>query len=72
MSSNNHTVSEDRELDENIYSNDSYTESASLLEQVLFCCAWCAYLIITNQDFIHVCFTGDETWTFRPIWLEIC
>ncbi|KAF3438721.1 hypothetical protein FNV43_RR21485 [Rhamnella rubrinervis] len=33
ISSNNHAVSEDRELDENIFSNDGYVESASLLEQ---------------------------------------
>ncbi|XP_024926745.1 V-type proton ATPase subunit a1 isoform X2 [Ziziphus jujuba] len=33
VSSNNHAVSEDRELDENVYSNDGYVETASLLEQ---------------------------------------
>ncbi|XP_062081977.1 V-type proton ATPase subunit a1 isoform X1 [Humulus lupulus] len=33
VSSKTHAVSEERELDENIYSNDSYVETASLLEQ---------------------------------------
>uniref|UniRef100_A0A803PWI9 V-type proton ATPase subunit a n=1 Tax=Cannabis sativa TaxID=3483 RepID=A0A803PWI9_CANSA len=33
VSNKTHTVPEERELDENIYSNDSYVETASLLEQ---------------------------------------
>ncbi|KAL5581175.1 hypothetical protein UlMin_013617 [Ulmus minor] len=33
VSHDNHTVSEERELDENVYSNNSYVETASLLEQ---------------------------------------
>ena len=35
VSNRSHTVSEERELDENIYSNDGYGDTASLLEQVL-------------------------------------
>lgn len=34
VSSNGHAVSDERELQENIYSNDDYVETASLLEQV--------------------------------------
>ncbi|XP_017982902.1 PREDICTED: V-type proton ATPase subunit a1 [Theobroma cacao] len=33
VSSNNHAVDEERELSENVYSNDGYVETASLLEQ---------------------------------------
>ncbi|KAJ7947759.1 V-type proton ATPase subunit a [Quillaja saponaria] len=33
VSSNSHAVSEERELDENVYSNEGYVETASLLEQ---------------------------------------
>ncbi|CAN6692522.1 hypothetical protein ACFX2I_006433 [Malus domestica] len=33
VSSNSHAVSEERELDENIYSNDNYGDEVSLLEQ---------------------------------------
>lgn len=33
VSNKSHSVTEERELDENIYSNDSYVETASLLEQ---------------------------------------
>ncbi|XP_068338161.1 V-type proton ATPase subunit a1-like [Pyrus communis] len=33
ISSNSHAVSEERELDENIYSNDNYGDEVSLLEQ---------------------------------------
>ncbi|OMO77203.1 Vacuolar proton ATPase [Corchorus olitorius] len=33
VSSNNHAVAEERELSENVYSNDNYVETASLLEQ---------------------------------------
>ncbi|PON62354.1 ATPase, V0 complex, subunit 116kDa [Parasponia andersonii] len=33
VSNKTHAVSEERELDENIYSNDTYVETASLLEQ---------------------------------------
>lgn len=33
VSNKTHSVSEERELDENIYSNDNYIETASLLEQ---------------------------------------
>ncbi|KAM6578782.1 hypothetical protein CsatB_030619 [Cannabis sativa] len=33
VSNKTHTVPQERELDENIYSNDSYVETASLLEQ---------------------------------------
>ncbi|KDP44125.1 hypothetical protein JCGZ_05592 [Jatropha curcas] len=35
VSSNSHAVSEERELNENVYSNNNYGESASLLEQEL-------------------------------------
>uniref|UniRef100_A0A2P2LRW8 V-type proton ATPase subunit a n=1 Tax=Rhizophora mucronata TaxID=61149 RepID=A0A2P2LRW8_RHIMU len=35
VSSNGHSVAEDRELGENVYSNNAYGDSASLLEQVL-------------------------------------
>ncbi|BFG34320.1 hypothetical protein CerSpe_205950 [Prunus speciosa] len=33
VSSNSHAVPEERELDENVYSNDDYSDSVSLLEQ---------------------------------------
>ncbi|XP_022756072.1 V-type proton ATPase subunit a1-like isoform X2 [Durio zibethinus] len=33
VSSNNHAVAEERELSENVYSNDDYVETSSLLEQ---------------------------------------
>ncbi|XWS28447.1 hypothetical protein CRYUN_Cryun25bG0069800 [Craigia yunnanensis] len=33
LSSNNHAVAEERELRENVYSNDDYVETSSLLEQ---------------------------------------
>lgn len=36
MSSNSHSVSEERELNENVFLNDSYVEDGSLLEQVDF------------------------------------
>lgn len=35
VSSNSRAVPEERELDENVYSNDDYGDSVSLLEQVL-------------------------------------
>jgi len=34
VSSHGHAVSDERELQENVYSNDTYIETASLLEQV--------------------------------------
>ena len=34
MSSNNYAIAEERELSENVYSNDDYVEASSLLEQV--------------------------------------
>lgn len=35
VSTNNHAVAEETELHENVYSNDHYGDTASLLEQVL-------------------------------------
>lgn len=34
VSNKSHAVSEERELDESIYSNDAYGDTTSLLEQV--------------------------------------
>lgn len=36
VSSNSHSVSEERELNENVFLNDNYVEDGSLLEQVGF------------------------------------
>lgn len=35
VSSNSHAISEDTELNENVYTNNGYGETTSLLEQVL-------------------------------------
>ena len=37
VSSKSHAVAEERELDDHVYSNDVYADTASLLEQVIVC-----------------------------------
>lgn len=38
VSSQSNTSAQETELDENVHSHDEYADSASLMEQVLFCC----------------------------------
>lgn len=74
VSSGSHAVSE-RELDENVYSNDDYVETASLLEQVLVHMPNNAGAIVQFRMWLHfssmIHFTGDETWKIRSIWFKV-
>lgn len=74
VSAQSHVVSQERELDENVYSKDDYTEAASLLEQVLHPYSiWHGqiYLLLWFHSLIYTPVTGNATWAFKQSWLAI-
>lgn len=68
MPDGNHSAAQETELDENVHINNDYTDSTSLLEQVMCnlmsCCLNTFMIGQLFQCYIHVGFltAGDATW----------